>query len=69
MYIFIFRGKVAIDGTRRSGKNGNHTRIVAVKSDFKAENHRRIVAINSDLKAKVAGKSPAPCPSARGKEG
>ena len=43
-----------IEETRRSRKNENHTRIVAVKSDLKAE---------------VAGKTPAPCLSAKEKEG
>ena len=60
---------MVIKETRRSRKDGNHTRIVAVKSDLKAENHTRIVAINSDLKAEVAGKTPAPCSLAKEKEG
>ena len=67
--MFMFRGQVAIEDTRRSRKNGNHTRIVAVKSDLKDENHTRIVAINRDVKAEVAGKTPAPCSSANEKEG
>ena len=64
----MFRGQVAIEETRRSRKDGKHTSLVAGKSDLKAENHTRIVAINSDLKAEVAGKTPAPCSSAKEKE-
>ena len=57
---------IAIEETKRSRKDGNHTRIVAVKSDLKTENHTRIVAINSDLKAEVAA---GPMSLSKGKAG
>ena len=50
----MLRGQIAIEETRRSRKDGNYTRIVAVKSDLKAE---------------VAGKTPAPGPPAKENEG